>query len=80
MDRQGAATELAKIPAAGALTLPLPAAAAAVLHQTPNAAFAADEFFRASLSNEHTHRAYRRIAGRFLTWCGDHHLELRQCF
>ena len=78
MSERAESTELAKIPAAGALTLPLPAAAAAVLHQTPNATFAADEFFRASLSNEHTRRAYGRIAGRFLIWCADHHLELRQ--
>jgi integrase/recombinase XerD len=78
MDRQGTSTELAQIPAASALTLPLPAAAAAVLHQTPNAAFAADEFFRANLNNQHTRRAYARIAGCFLAWCGDHHLELRQ--
>ncbi len=78
MQRKGTPTELAIIPPAGAPTLPLPAAAATVLRQTPNAAFAADEFFRASLNNEHTRRAYGRIAGRFLTWCGDHHLELRQ--
>ena len=78
MDRQGASTELANIPPAGALAPPLPPAAAAVLHQTPNAAFAADEFFRASLSNEHTRRAYSRIAGRFLAWCADQRLDLRQ--
>lgn len=49
----------------------MPAAALAVLEQTPNAAFIADEFFKASISNEHTKRAYGRIVGQFLTWCGD---------
>jgi integrase/recombinase XerD len=58
--------------------LPLPAAAVIVLRQTPNAAFAAEEFFKASISNEHTRRAYGRIAGRFLSWCDDRNLELRQ--
>jgi hypothetical protein len=43
--------------------LPMPAAAIIVLRQTPNAAFAAEEFFEAILSNEHTRRAYGRIAG-----------------
>jgi hypothetical protein len=37
--------------------LPLPAAAVIVLRQTPNAAFAAEESFKATLSNEHTRRA-----------------------
>lgn len=50
--------ELVTVAPAGASTLlPLSAATATVLRQTPNAAFAADEFFRASLSNEHTRRA-----------------------
>jgi integrase/recombinase XerD len=62
---------------AAALALPMPAVAIAVLQLTPNAAFAADEFFKASISNEHTRRAYGRIVGRFLTWCDDHKLELR---
>lgn len=69
-------TELVKIPADGT-TLPMQAAAVAVLQQTPNAAFAADEFFRASINNEHTRRAYGRIVGRFLTWCDARKLELR---
>jgi integrase/recombinase XerD len=56
----------------------MPAAAVIVLRQTTNAAFAAEEFFKASLSNEHTRRAYGRIAGRFLTWCDRRGLELRQ--
>jgi len=56
----------------------MPAAAIILLRQTPNAAFAAEEFFKATLSNEHTRRAYGRIAGRFLTWCDDRGFELRQ--
>jgi integrase/recombinase XerD len=65
-------------PASVPTALPLPAAAVIVLRQTPNAAFAAEEFFKASISNEHTRRAYGRIAGCFLTWCDDRNLELRQ--
>jgi integrase/recombinase XerD len=70
-----ASTQLARIPAIGA-ALPMPAVAIAILQRTPNAAFAADEFFKASISNEHTRRAYGRIVGRFLTWCGARKLEL----
>jgi integrase/recombinase XerD len=66
---------LAVIPAPPPV-LPMPAAAIALLQRSPNAAFAADEFFRASIGNEHTRRAYGRIVGRFLTWCGDRNLEL----
>jgi site-specific recombinase XerD len=70
---------LVTIPPAGApAPLPMPAAALIVLRQTPNAAFAAEEFFKATLSNEHTRRAYGRIAGRFLAWCEYRGLELRQ--
>lgn len=78
MSGRAESTELAKIPPAGAPTLPLPAAAAALLRQTPNAAFAADEFFKATLSNEHTRRAYARVAGRFFSWCAQRGFELRQ--
>jgi integrase/recombinase XerD len=67
------------IPWTGAPTPPpMPAAAIIVLRQTPNAAIAAEDFFKATLSNEHTRRAYGRIAGRFLSWCNDHGLDLRQ--
>ena len=62
-------------PAGVPTLLPMPAAAVIVLRQTPNAAFAAEEFFKATLSNEHTRRAYGRIAGRFLTWCDRRGLE-----
>jgi site-specific recombinase XerD len=74
------ATEIVKLgPGPGALpALPVGPAAAAVLQETPNAAFAADEFFRARISNEHTRRAYGRIVDRFLTWCGERKLTMRQ--
>ena len=42
------------------------------------ACFAADEFFRARLSNPHTRTAYAHQVSRFLTWCEDQGLELRQ--
>ena len=43
-----------------------------------NALFAADEFFSARLSNPHTRRAYARPVGRFLAWCEEQGIELRQ--
>ena len=43
-----------------------------------NALFAADEFFAARISNPHTRRAYARIVGRFLSWCEEQGIELRQ--
>ena len=43
-----------------------------------NACFAADEFFRARISNPHTRRAYARAVGRFLSWCEGRGLELNQ--
>jgi site-specific recombinase XerD len=79
MDRQGTANRLVKItPANAPALLPVPPAALAVLRQTPNAPFAAEEFFKATLNNEHTRRAYGRIAGCFLSWCDERGLELRQ--
>ena len=56
--------------------LPLSASAVAVLGQTSNAGFAAEEFFKASISNEHTRRAYGRIVSRFLGWCDERGLSL----
>lgn len=56
--------------------LPLGAPALRVLERTSNAGFAADEFFKASISNPHTRRAYGRIVGRFLTWCDERGLGL----
>ena len=43
-----------------------------------HACFAADEFFSARLSNSHTRRAYARPVGRFLAWCEEQGIELRQ--
>src|SRR5690348_15516117 len=43
-----------------------------------NAKFAADEFFKAILSNDHTKRAYGRVVRNFLNWCEVHHHELRE--
>ena len=42
------------------------------------ACFAADEFFSARISNPHTRIAYAHQVSRFLTWCEDQGLELRQ--
>ena len=66
MTGRASTTQLAKI--LSAAVLPMPPVAIAVLQLTPNAFFAADEFFKASIS-KHTRRAYGRIVGRFLTWC-----------
>jgi site-specific recombinase XerD len=43
-----------------------------------NAEFAADEFFSACVSNEHTRRAYGRAVGRFLDWCESQGVALSQ--
>ena len=56
--------------------LPLSSVAVAVLGQTANAGFAAEEFFKASISNEHTRRAYGRTVSRFLGWCDERGLAL----
>ena len=51
----------------------------AVLARAGKAAcFAADEFFRVRLSNPHTRTAYAHQVRRFLTWCEEEGLELRQ--
>ena len=34
-----------------------------------NARFAYEEFFKATINNPHTRRAYGRIVDRFLAWC-----------
>jgi hypothetical protein len=34
-----------------------------------NAVFAAEEFFKATINNAHTKRAYGRSLSRFLAWC-----------
>jgi integrase/recombinase XerD len=43
-----------------------------------NAVFAAEEFFKATLNNPHTRRAYGRAVARFLAWCEQQGVELRQ--
>ena len=42
------------------------------------ACFAVDGFFSARLSNPHTRTVYARQVSRFLAWCEDQGLELRQ--
>src|ERR1035438_1251796 len=74
--RATVSTQLVRIPADAPEPLPIPATAIAVLQRTPNATFAAEEFFKASISNEHTRRAYGRIVGRFLSWCDKRKIEL----
>ena len=55
-----------------------PSAPAVLRRAGKNAMFAADEFFAARISNPHTRRAYARIVGRFLAWCEEQGIELRQ--
>ena len=63
------------VPRTGALSKAFPA----ILQRAGKAAcFAADEFFAARISNPHTRRAYARPVGRFLTWCEEQGIELRQ--
>jgi integrase/recombinase XerD len=42
-----------------------------------NAVFAAEEFFKATINNAHTKRAYSRAIARFLAWCEQKGVELR---
>jgi len=51
---------------------------AIVVRAGANAVFAAEEFFKATLNNPHTRRAYGRSVARFLAWCEQHGVELRQ--
>ena len=63
------------VPRTGVLAEAFPA----ILQRAGKAAcFAADEFFSAKISNPHTRRAYARPVGRFLTWCEEQEIELRQ--
>jgi site-specific recombinase XerD len=51
----------------------------AIISRTGGSArFAYEEFFKATIRNEHTRRAYSRIVGRLLAWCDQNELELRQ--
>ncbi len=43
-----------------------------------NAVFAAEEFFKATVNNAHTKRAYTRAIARFLAWCEHKCVELRE--
>jgi len=43
-----------------------------------NAVFAAEEFFKATINNAHTKRAYGRSVARFLAWCEEKGVELHQ--
>jgi hypothetical protein len=40
-----------------------------------NAVFAAEEFFKATLNNPHTKRAYGRAVAPFLAWCEQQGVE-----
>ena len=72
-----APSQAALLPAAQALDR-APSAPAVLRRAGKNALFAADEFFAARISNPHTRRAYARIVGRFLAWCEEQGIELRQ--
>jgi integrase/recombinase XerD len=43
-----------------------------------NAIFAAEEFFKATINNTHTKRAYTRSVTQFLAWCEESGVELHQ--
>ncbi len=55
-----------------------PLAASALRRAGPNACFAADEFFKATIRNDHTRRAYCRAVDRFLAWCERQQLDLHR--
>jgi site-specific recombinase XerD len=64
---------------ANELALINPSAVPAIIERSGgNARFAYEEFFKATINNEHTRRAYARIVGRLLAWCEKNDLELRQ--
>ena len=70
-------SQSALLPASQALDR-APSVPAVLRRAGKNALFAADEFFAARISNPHTRRAYARIVGRFLAWCEEQGIELRQ--
>jgi integrase/recombinase XerD len=56
-----------------------PSAVPAIIERSGgNAKFAYEEFFKATLNNEHTRRAYTRIVGKLLSWCETNQIELHQ--
>jgi integrase/recombinase XerD len=44
----------------------------------PNAEYAYADFFKAKIPNGNTRKAYKRAVDRFLRWCREHGLQLRQ--
>src|SRR4051794_16140017 len=54
------------------------AAPAIVRDAGPNAEYAYADFFKARISNPNTRVAYKRAVDRFLRWCQERRLELRQ--
>src|SRR3954452_9916598 len=44
----------------------------------PNAEYAYADFFKAKISNPNTRKAYKRAVDRFLGWCRERGLQLRQ--
>ena len=78
MDRSPSETDL--LPASRALdpARSVPAVLAVLERAANNALFAADEFFGARISNPHTQRAYACVVSRFLVWCENEGIELRQ--
>src|SRR5215218_8519808 len=54
------------------------AAPAIVREAGPNAEYAYADFFKAKISNPNTRKAYKRAVDRFLGWCRERGLQLRQ--
>src|SRR3954466_8499443 len=54
------------------------AAPAIVRDAGPHAEYAYADFFKAKIGNPNTRKAYRRAVDRFLGWCRERGLELRQ--
>src|SRR3954447_19053510 len=54
------------------------AAPAIVRDAGPNAEYAYADFFKAKVSNPNTRKAYKRAVDRFLGWCRERGLGLRQ--
>src|ERR1044072_4723892 len=44
----------------------------------PGAEYAYADFFKAKISNSNTRKAYKRAVDRFLGWCRERGLQLRQ--
>src|SRR3954451_15897037 len=53
-------------------------APAIVQEAGPNAEYAYADFFKAKISNSNTRKAYKRAVDRFLGWCRERGLQLRQ--